>query len=492
MNKLYIIGDSTVSTFNDPYFYPRYGYATQLNNYFTIPIINLAKSGRSSSSFINEPEYQIFKKNLSKGDYILIAFGHNDEKYDDPKRFTNASLPLNDSKSFKYSLYNNYIKFAIEKEANIILCTPIPRLDVKNIYKGNSVHETKNGNYKEAIIELGKEINVLVIDLTSEISENLKKNGFDKSCVYFACIKGKKENNIIKPDLLTLDKTHLNIFGAKYVSYIFTQLIIKNKFSLIKYLKDKIEEPKIEKDLIQNEDYIFKNYNPPNLKNYNPTYEYFKIKKENFYGTAFGEFSEIINLNNKSLFAYEKEDNKFIIGEKEQNGHIHITNDAFPFIFIQSDINNNFIISCKGKILESNGLDEEGFGLMIRDDCYINNIEKNLPINSNFISSGIFKSYSKLNILFSRDEKNGLKCDGEIKDEKYDKDDIFYMEIIRKGQSIYSKLIFNKNEYKKNYVDFDLITIDNKFIYAGFFATRGILIEISELKFEIIGKSLQA
>ena len=66
------------------------------------------------------------------------------------------------------------------------------------------------------------------------------------------------------------------------------------------------------------------------------------------------------------------------------------------------------------------------------------------------------------------------------------------MEIIRKGQSIYSKLIFNKNEYKKNYVDFDLITFDNKFIYAGFFATRGILIEISELKFEIIGKSLQA
>ena len=56
MNKLYIIGDSTVSNFNDPYFYPRYGYATQLNNYFTIPIINLAKSGRSSSSFINEPE----------------------------------------------------------------------------------------------------------------------------------------------------------------------------------------------------------------------------------------------------------------------------------------------------------------------------------------------------------------------------------------------------------------------------------------------------
>ena len=228
------------------------------------------------------------------------------------------------------------------------------------------------------------------------------------------------------------------------------------------------------------------------MKNYNPSYEYFKVKKENFFGTAFGEFSEVINMNDNTLFAYEKEDNKFIVGEKGSNGHIHITNDAFPFIFIQSDITNNFIISCKGKILETKGLDEEGFGLMIRDDCYINNIEKNLPIYSNFISSGIFKSYSKLNILFSRDEKNGLKCDGEIKIEKYNKDDIIYMEIIRKGQSIDSKLIFNKNEYKKNYVDFDLSTIDNKFIYIGIFATRGILIEISELKYEIIGKALQA
>ena len=41
--------------------------------------------------------------------------------------------------------------------------------------------------------------------------------------------------------------------------------------------------------------------------------------------------------------------------------------------------------------METKGLDEEGFGLMIRDDYYINNVEKNLPIYSNFISSGIFK-----------------------------------------------------------------------------------------------------
>ena len=52
----------------------------------------------------------------------------------------------------------------------------------------------------------------------------------------------------------------------------------------------------------------------------------------------FGEFSEIININNdKSLFALEK-NNKFIVGEKGYNDHIHITNDSFLYIFNQCDI----------------------------------------------------------------------------------------------------------------------------------------------------------
>ncbi len=52
MHKLYIIWDSKVSTFKEPYFYPRYINESQLNHYFSIPTINLAKSGRSSYIFL--------------------------------------------------------------------------------------------------------------------------------------------------------------------------------------------------------------------------------------------------------------------------------------------------------------------------------------------------------------------------------------------------------------------------------------------------------
>ena len=52
MKRLFVIGDSTVCLFNDStYFYPRYGYGTQLEKYLNdFEVINLALSGRSSKS----------------------------------------------------------------------------------------------------------------------------------------------------------------------------------------------------------------------------------------------------------------------------------------------------------------------------------------------------------------------------------------------------------------------------------------------------------
>lgn len=48
----WIVGDSTVSEFNDQYYYPRYGWGTQISNYLKdgCEVHNLALSGRSSKS----------------------------------------------------------------------------------------------------------------------------------------------------------------------------------------------------------------------------------------------------------------------------------------------------------------------------------------------------------------------------------------------------------------------------------------------------------
>ena len=82
MAKIIMLGDSTVSKFNDvSYYYPRYGYGVLLTEYVNnIEVLNLALSGRSSKSFLVENNYQEFLDKVEMGDFVIIGFGHNDER----------------------------------------------------------------------------------------------------------------------------------------------------------------------------------------------------------------------------------------------------------------------------------------------------------------------------------------------------------------------------------------------------------------------------
>ena len=109
MSTLWVVGDSTLSPFNDKFYYPRYGYGTMLNQYLdnTIEVKNLALSGRSSKSFLSEPEYGQLLGGMREGDYLLIGFGHNDEKMEE-QRHTAGKGGYMDEGSFANSLYVNY------------------------------------------------------------------------------------------------------------------------------------------------------------------------------------------------------------------------------------------------------------------------------------------------------------------------------------------------------------------------------------------------
>ena len=68
MPILYLVGDSTVSSFKDPYYFPRFGYGTQIGNYLNsgIAVRNLALSGRSSKSFIDPADNSIYAQLLAR------------------------------------------------------------------------------------------------------------------------------------------------------------------------------------------------------------------------------------------------------------------------------------------------------------------------------------------------------------------------------------------------------------------------------------------
>ena len=73
--KLFIVGNSTAKNKAED------GWGSHLQKYFDsekLTVVNLAKAGRSSRTFITEALWQEIYDNLNKGDFVIIEFGHND------------------------------------------------------------------------------------------------------------------------------------------------------------------------------------------------------------------------------------------------------------------------------------------------------------------------------------------------------------------------------------------------------------------------------
>ena len=83
------IGDSTVQH-NRIDTWPQCGMGQVLELYLRpgIPVHNHARNGRSTKSFRKEGLFAPVEAGLRPGDLLLIQFGHNDEKKEDPSRFT--------------------------------------------------------------------------------------------------------------------------------------------------------------------------------------------------------------------------------------------------------------------------------------------------------------------------------------------------------------------------------------------------------------------
>ena len=83
------IGDSTVQ-FNDITTWPQCGMGQALELYLQpgVRVSNHARNGRSTLSFRTEGLWAPVPAQLEPGDLLLIQFGHNDEKQEDPARYT--------------------------------------------------------------------------------------------------------------------------------------------------------------------------------------------------------------------------------------------------------------------------------------------------------------------------------------------------------------------------------------------------------------------
>ena len=202
MLTLFLIGDSTMSDKPVIPAYPERGWGQMLPMYFNpeVRVANHARNGRSSKSFRDEGRWSSVLALMKPGDYVIIQFGHNDEKKGDAARFTE---PFGE---FKQNL-KRYVHEARAAKAVPVLATPVAR---RRFGADGQVRDT-HGDYPEAVRQVAAEEQVPLLDLEKRSRELLSKMGPDQSKRLFDWVEPGEYEKC--PEGLK-DDTHFNAFGA--------------------------------------------------------------------------------------------------------------------------------------------------------------------------------------------------------------------------------------------------------------------------------------
>ena len=468
---VWIIGDSTVSSFADNYYYPRYGWGTQIDKYLdgTYEVKNIALSGRSSKSYVNDKEYNELTSGMKQGDYLLIGFGHNDEKTE-ADRYTDPNGDYKTAGSFANSLYENYIKPAQAAGTTVILCTPIVRRTATAEWSDSNLHITKDsgdfkgGDYAQSIRNLGKELNIPVVDMTKMTKELYDTLGPDETVNLHAWTSSKATS---------VDNTHTNIYGGTYNAYLVTKTIKELGVAGISEHITAKEAPVKADVLKSNPDYKEAEYSGELKQS-----ELWKDAGV-FKGSIFGDIGGDPNLIKDKFILEGNEDGSIHIAVNGK-GKISSTTDGIAMYYYKVPAGSNFVITANATVNSINKHNQVAFGLMARDAMYIDVNDKSAL--GDYVAAGSIQQ-GTANCFKRKDGALGYggKLENPVEAGKT------YALKIESNSDGYA-CTFGDNAAISGGFDFKLTSIDADYVYVGLFVARQADVTFSDIKLVVDGK----
>lgn len=213
VKRIITLGDSTMQ-FNNWMKYPQTGWPQALDRFLKndILILNFAKNGRSTKSFIEQGLLAEALENVCEGDLVLIEFGHNDSKKEDSLRYTEP-----------YGSYQDNLRYMVKevqkKKAEVILLTSIAE---RRFEKGMLLKT--HGEYPQAMMDLAEELNVNCIDLYKRTWEAVMAEGEQASRRFYMNFDARLYENKLDG---SADDTHLRYEGAYMVANCFYKEMIR-------------------------------------------------------------------------------------------------------------------------------------------------------------------------------------------------------------------------------------------------------------------------
>jgi lysophospholipase L1-like esterase len=186
---LYLAGDSTVT---DQGVAPSASWGQRLPRFFApdIAVANHAESGETLKSFVTEMRLDKLLSTLATGDWVMIQFGHNDQKVQWPQTYAEARTTYR-------SWLRTYISEIRRRGATPILVTSPER---RNFDAAGRIVPSL-GDYPAAVRAVANEEAVALIDLNTMSSRFYEALGPETSPRAFAD-DGR-------------DRTHHNEYGAE-------------------------------------------------------------------------------------------------------------------------------------------------------------------------------------------------------------------------------------------------------------------------------------
>ncbi len=217
---IFLCGNSTVvDNDNEPWA----SWGQMITRFFTdkVCIANYAESGLSANTFIGGKRLDKLLTQMKKGDYLLVEFGHNDQKQKGPGRGA-------------YYSFSYYIKQFIDearlKGAYPVLVTPTRR---RQYDKDGKIKDT-HADYPAAIRDIAARENIPVIDLQDMTKVLCEAMGVEESkhlYVHYPANTYPGQTQELK------DNTHFNTFGAYEVAKCVIEGMKKAKLPIVKDLK---------------------------------------------------------------------------------------------------------------------------------------------------------------------------------------------------------------------------------------------------------------
>lgn len=150
---VFLAGDSTVT---DQRFEPAAGWGQMLPRFFKpeISVANHAESGETLKSFLIERRLDKILSRIKPGDWLLIQFGHNDQKAHWPQTYADAA-----------TTYRDYLRvYAGEARRHGAVPVFVTSMHRHRFDATGKVVDTL-GDYPKAMRETARELNVPMIDL---------------------------------------------------------------------------------------------------------------------------------------------------------------------------------------------------------------------------------------------------------------------------------------------------------------------------------------